>query len=233
MEAISTQVETIFSQVEVISTQVEVASTQEEVISTQVEATSTSREIIFTKEEIVSTQEKMIFSPKKIKFRLNFMKTLYIMRHAKSSWTDADVKDFERHLNERGRRTAPLMGELMREKNLTPDLILSSSATRAKETAELVKEAANFDCELNFDGRIYEATPTHLIEVVEEQHDTYASILLVGHNPGFEGLVRFLTAKIEEMPTAALAVVELPIEKWNDINGAKGVLKELFRPKEL
>lgn len=161
------------------------------------------------------------------------MKTLYILRHAKSSWDDASLADFDRPLNERGRKAAPLIGEAMRSNNFAPDLILSSPATRAGETAALVKDAARIDAEIHFDERIYEASPARLIEIVERQNDEYAAILIVGHNPGFEGLVRFLTAKIEPMPTAALAVVDLPIESWNEINGASGELRILIRPKEL
>ncbi len=155
------------------------------------------------------------------------------MRHAKSDWTNDDLNDFERPLNERGLKTAPLMGELMKSKQFQPDLILSSPATRAKETAELVKKSAGFDGEINFDERIYEASPSRLIEVLEEQSDEFDSILFIGHNPGFEGIIRFLTAKIEPMPTAALAVVDAPIEKWSELNGAKGTLRELIRPKEI
>ncbi len=161
------------------------------------------------------------------------MKTLFILRHAKSNWDNQDLSDFERPLNERGRRAAPLMGGVMRSNKFVPDLILSSPATRAKETAELVKEAAKFDGRINFDERIYEATPARLIEVLEEQSDDFSSILIVGHNPAFEGLVRFLTAKIEPMPTAALAVVDVPIESWSELNEAKGDLRILIRPKEL
>ncbi len=79
------------------------------------------------------------------------MKTLYILRHAKSTWTDANLSDFERPLNERGVKTAPFMGELMAKKNFQPDLILSSPAQRAKQTALLIKKAGRMKAEIKYD----------------------------------------------------------------------------------
>ena len=96
------------------------------------------------------------------------MKTLFLMRHAKSSWDDADLADFQRPLNDRGLRTAPFMGELMREKGFAPAIILSSPAERAKQTASAAKKAGGFRSELRFDGRIYEASPHTLSQVVSE-----------------------------------------------------------------
>lgn len=159
------------------------------------------------------------------------MKTLFILRHAKSSWDNNALSDFERPLNERGLRHAPLMGEVMRKNNFSPDLILSSPARRAKETAALVKQAAGIESEIRFDERIYEATSARLLETLAEQ--TGESILLVGHNPGLEELLKFLTGESPPMPTAALAVVDLQMENWNQINSAPGDLRVLIRPQEV
>lgn len=161
------------------------------------------------------------------------MKTLYILRHAKSGWNDAALSDFERPLNERGMRAAPLMGKTMKERNFVPQLIISSPAVRAKQTAELIKENAEIESEINFDSRIYEANPQTLLEIVSEIEDANDTALLVGHNPGFETLVRILTGKIEPMPTAALAVIDLEIENWNQIFSTVGTLRDLLRPKEI
>ena len=155
------------------------------------------------------------------------------MRHAKSSWEDVGLSDFERPLNDRGRRTAPFMGELMRKKGLEPAIILSSPAERAKQTALKVKEASGFSCELRFDHRIYEASPHSLLQVVSEIVDSHASAMLVGHNPGVEGFIRFLTGNLQPMPTAALAVLDLNIKKWNGIDDGCGELQDIFRPKDL
>ena len=155
------------------------------------------------------------------------------MRHAKSSWDDAKMSDFERPLNERGLKTAPLMGEIINKKYFQPDLILSSPAERAKQTAQIVKESAQLKSEIIFNEKIYEASVGRLLEVIGEQSESVESILLVGHNPGLEDLVKFTTGKLHAMPTAALAIVDLQINKWSDITASKGDLRELIRPKEI
>lgn len=161
------------------------------------------------------------------------MKTLFIMRHAKSNWDDAKLADLERPLNERGMRTAPIMGKFMRERGIEPSIIISSPAVRAKETAELVKEAANFSTDLKFDERIYEASARTLLQVVSEIDDTCRTAMLVGHNPGIEGSIRLLTGDMEPMRTAALAVIELNIDSWYETVDGCGRSEGVFRPKDL
>ena len=160
------------------------------------------------------------------------MKSLLLLRHAKSSWDDASLSDFERPLNERGRRTAPFMGELMKQRGVSPDIIVSSPAERAKETATLVKESAGIAAEIRFDPSIYEASPDDLRKVVSALDDKYITAMLVGHNPGIEAFIHFLTGHPERMPTAALAVIELEIEKWNEIAESLGRLVSVIRPKD-
>ena len=155
------------------------------------------------------------------------------MRHAKSSWDNAAMSDFERPLNERGLKTAPLMGEYIRENQLQPDSIVSSPAERARQTAQLVKESAQIESEIIFNENIYEASVGRLLEVIGEQPETVKSILLVGHNPGLEGLIKFTTGETHAMPTAALAIIDLPIEKWSDVGNSEGDLRDLIRPKEI
>ena len=160
------------------------------------------------------------------------MKTLFILRHAKSSWEDADLADFERPLNERGLKTAPFMGEVMARKGFAPSVILSSPAVRAKQTALLVKDSGGISGELRFDDRIYEASPQRLLQVASEIDDAFRSAMLVGHNPGIEGFIRFLTGQLEPMPTAALAVIELDIDKWGETVAGCGELRAIYRPKD-
>ena len=160
------------------------------------------------------------------------MKILYILRHAKSAWTYADLSDFERPLNERGVKTAPFMGELMAKKNFQPELILCSPAARAKQTALLVKKAGRMKAEIKYDERIYEASPLRLMEIVSEIESEIGSVLLVGHNPGLEGLIKFLTGEHHRMPTAALAVVNLETEDWQSVHPDCCALQALIRPKE-
>jgi phosphohistidine phosphatase len=161
------------------------------------------------------------------------MKTLYILRHAKSSWDNAALSDFERPLNERGLRAAPLVGGVMKKNRFEPELILSSPAKRAAQTATLIKQSAGIGGAIQFDERIYEASPARLLEVISEQNEKTASVMLVGHNPGLEGLLKFLTGELQPMPTAALAVVDLETDKWSEINSSKGNLRTLIRPKEI
>lgn len=155
------------------------------------------------------------------------------MRHAKSSWENTSLSDFERPLNDRGLRTAPLMGKFMRKKGLEPALIVSSPAIRARQTAELVKDAALFNCDLSFEDRIYEASPRTLLQRASEADNADESLMIVGHNPGMEGFVHLLTGEIEAMSTAALAVIDLDIDTWDNIDEGCGDLKNVFRPKEL
>jgi len=161
------------------------------------------------------------------------MKTLFILRHAKSSWENTDLSDFDRPLNERGLKAAPLMGEVMRKNQFQPEIILSSPARRAAQTATLVKENAQIKCKIKSEERIYEASPARLLKVISEQDEKNEPLMLVGHNPGLEGLIKILTNEVHQMPTAALAVIDLKINKWSEINSSTGNLRVLIRPKEL
>ena len=160
------------------------------------------------------------------------MKILFLLRHAKSSWDNASLADFDRPLNERGKNTAPFMGEVMTRREYTPSIVISSPANRAASTAKLVKESAGFNSDIRYDDRVYEASPNSLRQVASEIDDVLESAMLVGHNPGLEGFIRYLTGEIEAMPTAALAVIELNIDSWSEINADTGKLAELIRPKD-
>jgi phosphohistidine phosphatase len=161
------------------------------------------------------------------------MKRLLLLRHAKSSWDNSQLADFARPLNERGLRAAPLMGRFMRRRKINPDLVLSSPAERARHTAALVSEAAGFAAPTRYDERIYEATAERLLEVVSQLEESADEVLLVGHNPGMEELLELLTAERRAMPTAALARINLDIEKWNKVRPGSGRLDLHVRPREL
>src|SRR6478672_2955749 len=156
------------------------------------------------------------------------MKRLYVMRHAKSSWDNPSLADFDRPLNERGLETAPMMGRLIRTRGYIPDVVISSPAKRAKKTATLATEAAGITSSIMFDERIYEANPQTLIKVLSGIGDEAQSAMVVGHNPGMEGLIRSLTGEATAMPTAAFAVIDLDIEKWSDIDYQTGKLVEVL-----
>lgn len=160
------------------------------------------------------------------------MKILYILRHAKSSWDDASLPDFDRPLNGRGLNAAPFIGEIIARKGLFPDLIISSPAKRAMQTAALVKESSGSNAPIQYEERIYEASPQTLKAVISQVAESIGSVLLVGHNPGMEGLISHLTGNLEPMPTAALAAISMDIAAWNKIDANCGKLKFVIRPNE-
>ena len=160
------------------------------------------------------------------------MKHLLVMRHAKSSWDDPGFADIDRPLNERGKRTAPFMGALMRRRDLLPDCIISSPADRALTTARLAKEGGAFDAPLETDDRIYEASPNTLRQIVANTDNACASVLLVGHNPGLEGVIRYLTGETHAMPTGAVAVIDLDVENWQQVDAGVGTLIKIYKPRE-
>lgn len=162
------------------------------------------------------------------------MKTLLILRHAKSSWADASLSDHERPLKKRGRRDAPRMGALLRDEELTPEIIVSSTARRAMETAELVAAESEFEGELIATRELYHADLESYLEVVREHAGTSDVVMLVGHNPGLEDLVEQLSGSWQRMPTAALAQIELDIDSWSALDDdATGRLANLWLPREL
>lgn len=160
------------------------------------------------------------------------MKTLFLMRHAKSSWDNPDLVDFDRPLNKRGLKTAPFMGELMRKRKMNPDLILSSPAKRAAHTAKLVKEYGKLSAEIVYEERIYEATAHTLLIILSQLDNSIKAPLLVGHNPGLEALLKILTGQVLSIPTAALAKIALEIDDWQEISESRGRLEFLIRPRE-
>ena len=162
------------------------------------------------------------------------MKTLLILRHAKSSWKKPGLTDYDRPLNKRGKHDAPRMGELIRKKALVPDLIISSSAKRARQTAEKVAQSCGYRNEVRLEDDLYLAYPDVIIRILKFLSDELNSVMVVGHNPGVEELLRLSTGRDEVMPTAALAHIILPIRGWSEMNSqATGELVHLWHPKEL
>jgi phosphohistidine phosphatase len=162
------------------------------------------------------------------------MKTLLVFRHAKSSWNDPALDDHERPLNGRGRRDAPRMGELVREYGLMPDVVISSDAVRARLTSEAMAEAAHYAGEILLDQRLYMAGPDDILSLLRMVRQNAETVMIVGHNPGLEELVEQLTGARQDLPTAALAQIVLPIDQWRDLTlSTRGTLMGHWRPKEL
>jgi phosphohistidine phosphatase len=162
------------------------------------------------------------------------MKTLLLLRHAKSSWSDESLADHDRPLNERGKRDAPRMGRLLKARQLVPDIVVCSTAKRARKTAKRVLEASGYDVGLELREELYHAPPSVYLETLQELEDQHQCAMLVGHNPGMEDLLALVVGRFETLPTAALAQVSLPIDRWGDLAAdTPGSLIHLWRPKEL
>lgn len=162
------------------------------------------------------------------------MKFLFVLRHAKSSKDDSSLIDYDRPLNARGLKTAPLMGRLAKQKEFSFDAVLSSPARRAKQTAELFSKEAHFKGQIDFIKSFYPGDPETYIDVLSQQNNEYKNILIVGHNLGLENFVEQLIRKHETLPTAALAQIQLPAKRWKDLSAQPhGQLIAVFRPKEI
>lgn len=161
------------------------------------------------------------------------MRTLLLLRHAKSSWDNPSLRDFDRPLSPRGYRDAPRIGKELKRRGQMPDLVLSSPATRARQTIEAVLDAAGADITPQFDESIYAASSAELMRLVRRLPDQHSVVMLVGHNPGFEDLLSRLTGSYEHMPTASLACIELKSDRWDDAQEGQGKLASLIIGKQL
>ncbi|WP_028968887.1 SixA phosphatase family protein [Sphingomonas sp. URHD0057] len=170
------------------------------------------------------------------------MKRLTVLRHAKSSWKDRGIDDFDRPLNGRGRKAARRVGLEMKDRGLRFDIVLASPAARVRETLEGVQENCPLNVPIRIEPRIYMARVAELLELLATIPDEVSSALLVGHNTSAERLVAKLSAdddgglrrRVEEkFPTAALAAIELPVESWADLQPENGRIVELIYPADL
>ena len=170
------------------------------------------------------------------------MKRLTVLRHAKSSWDDASIDDFNRPLNERGWKAARRMGRELKHRELHFDLVLASTAARVRETIDGVQEKYDFGAPIQFEPRMYGASTDELLSLIRGLPESVHAPLLVGHNPGLERLIVELTRDdvgglrrrvAGKFPTASLAVIELPADRWPGIAPGSGTIADLILPKEL
>ncbi len=148
------------------------------------------------------------------------MKRLLILRHAKSSWADSSITDWQRPLNERGLRDAPRAGEWLRAHARIPDLIITSDAVRARTTAELVAKTAGYAHDISVEPLLYLAKPEDVIALLTNVKEPATSVLIVGHNPGLEDLVAMLSGEHHGLKTTALVDLSIPIDRWSEIDRA-------------
>lgn len=171
------------------------------------------------------------------------MKILGLFRHAKSDWNDARLRDFDRPLNQRGRKGAALMGRHIAEHGIGWDRIIASPAVRVTQTIEIAEDAAGGAPPINWDRRIYLASSATLLDLLRDQEGDPGSIIMVGHNPSLEDLIFDLVPDDgssplrdiveEKFPTAAYAVLELNIDSWSDANEGCARLVHLARPRDI
>jgi phosphohistidine phosphatase len=170
------------------------------------------------------------------------MKTLMLLRHAKSSWDDWSLADHDRPLAPRGRNAAPRMARMMVERQTVPELVLCSTAVRARETWELMAPVLPEPVDVQYVEALYGATPRGMLEVVARLAGDRSPVLLVGHNPGMEDLAHALASSGPQeamrtlrvkYPTAALAVLDLDVDSWSDVTSGAGTLRHFIRPKDL
>jgi len=160
------------------------------------------------------------------------MRTLYLLRHAKSSWKDDSLADFDRPLKKRGREAAEHVGEQLAKEKIKDVVIVSSPALRTRETIEIALKSSGLKATVQFDPEIYEADVSTLLRVLGRVSDDQTTVVMVGHNPGMADFVRYLTGEIQAMPTAALAKIRFENSTWNDIKPAAGTLDWLITPRE-
>jgi phosphohistidine phosphatase len=161
------------------------------------------------------------------------MRTLLLLRHAKSSWKQPELNDHDRPLNKRGKKEAPKVGEYLKANDLVPDLILSSTARRAHDTAQAVAEECGFDGEIELYQDLYLSDTACYLDILQRIPDSASRVLVVGHNPEMDDLLALLTDVNEHMTTAALAQINLPISSWQELNEATdGRLQTLWAPRE-
>jgi phosphohistidine phosphatase len=148
------------------------------------------------------------------------MKTLVIVRHAKSSWDQPVLSDHDRPLKKRGYKDAPLMGAVLADWGPPVDRVLSSSAVRALETAEIIVQEMGLPLdEIQIEENLYHASGSEILDIIEEQQDELDGLMLFGHNPGMTDLVNMLSdLDLYNLPTAGVVVLQYEVETWSDIS---------------
>ena len=162
------------------------------------------------------------------------MKTLSLVRHAKSSWKDPGLPDHMRPLNKRGRRDAPMMGRRLAEQGALVELIISSSAARAVQTAEAIAEELEYPWDgIVTDDDLYHADAAEMLEVVERQDDWIDHLMVIGHNPGLTDLTHTLSRlELENVPTCGIVTLSYEVARWVEIGETEPIRAQFDYPKK-
>ena len=170
------------------------------------------------------------------------MKILYLLRHAKSSWKDPSLEDFDRPLNGRGKRAAKRMGGYLDAEGLHPAAVLCSAAARTRQTLDLVQPALGDGAQIKVKKSLYLASPSRILEVLGSLEDSVPSAMVIAHNPGIQELALSLTGSAKDdtldlmktkFPTAALAMLTSDAKRWSDLEPGTLHLEAFVRPKDL
>ncbi len=161
------------------------------------------------------------------------MKTLYLIRHAKSDWSDGSLSDFERGLKKRGHKDLETISSYMSLQRLKPDLILSSLALRAQTTADILAKKIEYEGRIHYMAELYNTRPEKIINILTLQDDGYSSIFLVGHNPELTEFANFLVKEnFAKMPTLGVLAIGLEINSWSEISEKCGKVEFFIQPKQ-
>ena len=160
------------------------------------------------------------------------MKKIYIIRHAKSSWNDSSLDDFNRALNKRGKENAPMMGRRLNKRSVLPDLIISSPALRAKTTAEIIAQKVKYNKKIMFEKNIYDSSESELHKTLINVDDKNNTLFLVGHNPSISMLAQMYVDFEENIVTCGVVEIEFDCEKWKDISSKNAKLISFDYPKK-
>jgi phosphohistidine phosphatase len=161
------------------------------------------------------------------------MKTLILMRHAKSGIPEKGQHDWDRTLTKRGRKNTESLAKWLKEKNIVPQVILASAALRSRQTADLLTEELGFRGDLHFLSNLYLGEVDAYLDALHSMPDSTDCLLVIGHNPMLESLLQMLTGKVESLPTASVVFVQAPVDKWRELSfEITAKLETFWKPKE-
>ena len=160
------------------------------------------------------------------------MKTILFMRHTKSSWKDRHLDDFERPLKKSGKKDAQVMAQILVDKELVPQKLFSSSAKRACQTAEIIKEGTKSNISIEYLDQLYMAEVPVYENLLRDMPDELGRVMIIGHNPVIESIVQVFCNQIESLPAGAIAIVNAPIKSWKElITDTNCNLVDLYKPE--
>ena len=162
------------------------------------------------------------------------MKELVLIRHAKSSWKDINLDDFDRPLNKRGEKNAPFMAKVLKKLVKKPDLIICSSSKRTRLTLDFFIKEFDYKNKIIFENSIYETSYENILEVIKNIDKKYKRIFLIGHNPGLNDLTNYLVSSFKEnIPTCGILKINFDIDSWENVEKDSGELEFFKYPKML